>query len=398
MTASSPTLGVIPLSLRAKQLKRLAFLCGLPLTGRKDELVARLTAAASNAPPPAKPRPGPVILSIDLGIRNMALSLLTPASPPVPASRKKSAARSKARGGANQAPSFVGTGPPLINLHTWRRLSLLESATRALARDGEADVPDVDTPGGIFAPPALAKTTSVFLRETVLRLKPAPTHILIERQRWRSQGSTAILEWTVRVNSLEAMFHASLQTLRDVGVWNGVVVSVRPESVGQLFLDEEGDSSTGAKDVAQDVGPEESEIEESTSKPKKRRGKKTSAEAKKLKINLLNRWLDQGDLVEPSNTDARRMLDAYREASKPTRRTRAKRVVVEDEAEDKPLVLDKKLDDLTDSLLQGMAWLRWQENTALLQREGGIEKLLGEDIPSTPSKSKPRTRRKKVDT
>lgn len=413
MVKSSPIPSAISLSLRSAQLKRLAFLCGLPVVGRKDELLARLTAALSKAPSPAKSRPEPVVLSIDLGIKNLALSLLTPASPSASAAGKKTAPRSKARSSTNQAPKNDGTDPPFINLHTWRRLSLIESAARALARDGEEAVAEVETPGAIFAPAALAKTTYEFLKGTVLRLEPAPTHILIERQRWRSNGSTAIQEWTVRVNSLEAMLHASLQTLRDVGIWDGDVISVRPESSGQLFLDAEG-SSTGAKDIVPDEVLEELETGESASKPKKRRAKKTSMEAKKQKISILNRWLDQGGLIEPRNTNARRMLDAYRVASKRFRRSRSEIVVMEDETGEIPLVLDKKLDDLTDSLLQGMAWLRWQENMAVLQREGGIEQLLGEDILSTPAKSKsrtpakpkpitaakpkPRTRRKKVDT
>ncbi|KAI1753172.1 mitochondrial resolvase Ydc2 [Xylaria castorea] len=374
MAANS--LGVIPRSLRADQLKRLSFLCGLPVGGRKEELIARLTAAigSSPLPLPSKSRAGPVVLSIDLGIRNLAFSLLAPVSSSVSVSRKASPKSKKKDSGVNPPPSFLGTSPPTIKLHAWQRLSLLENPTGASAQNGDLDALDVDTTTEVFAPAALAKTANAFLRETVLRSKPLPTHILIERQRWRSSGAPAIQEWTLRVNTLEAMLHASLRTLRDVGVWKGEVFSVRPESVGRLFLHAE-DPSRGR--AAPNREPEEGEVDASTttkSKEKQTSGRKTSTETKKLKIELLNHWLGQGDLIiQPGTVEAGHMLDAYRDASKGAKRSRSKRVTEEDSTEGKPLTIDKKLDDLTDSLMQGMAWLRWQENMALLRLESGVE-------------------------
>ncbi|KAI0428776.1 mitochondrial resolvase Ydc2 [Xylaria sp. FL1042] len=361
MAAGSPTLGTIPRSLRAGQLKRLSFLCGLPVGGRKEELITRLTTAAaaavSNASPPARSRTaGPVVLSIDLGIRNLAFSLMTPVS--TPASRKSKASLS------------TGTSPPPIKLHAWQRLSLLENSNSS---DEDDAISEDASSAGAFAPAVLAKTANAFLQETVMRLKPLPTHILIERQRWRSSGAPAIQEWTVRVNTLEAMLHASLQTLRDIGAWKGQVASIRPERVGQLFLDAEAtDTAAPRKEVEEDV--------EDESGPKSRRkrtsGRKTSAEAKKLKIELLKRWLGQGDAVVASgNKNAGLMLDAYRAASSGAKRRRSKRVV-EEETGKETVTLDSKLDDLTDSLLQGMAWLRWRENMALLRLEDGFEQLL----------------------
>ncbi|KAI0455969.1 mitochondrial resolvase Ydc2 [Xylaria acuta] len=376
MTASS--LGAILRSLRAEQLKRLSYLCGLPVGGRKEELVARLTVAVGNAPLPSKSRAGPVVLSIDLGIRNLAFSLLAPVSSSAAPVSRKADTKSKKGSGANPSPSFLGTSPPTITLHAWQRLSLLESSTGDSTQDSGEDAPDVDTSTGVFAPAALAKTANAFLRETVLQFKPLPTHILIERQRWRSGGAPAIQEWTVRVNTLEAMLHASLRTLRDVGVWKGEVVSIRPERVGQLFLDAE---DRGTRRAAPRKEPEEDEVgDASTGKSRRKRtgGRTTSAESKKLKIELLNHWLGQGDLiVRPSNVEMGHMLDAYRDASKGTKRSRSKRVSEEAGAEEKLPILDRKLDDLTDSLMQGMAWLRWQENMALLQLESGVEQLLG---------------------
>ncbi|RWA08965.1 hypothetical protein EKO27_g6142 [Xylaria grammica] len=349
MAASSPALGVIPLSLKAAQLKRLSFLCGLPVGGRKEELIARLTAANNTPPPPpARSSSGPVVLSIDLGIRNLAFSLLTPAPPSTSASRK-AGTKSKKQSSTNQSLPLLYTRPPTIKLHAWQRLSLLDGTINGSAQNGDVNAPDVDPLTGAFTPAALAKTANAFLQETVLQLKPLPTHILIERQRWRSGGAAAVQEWTLRVNTLEAMLHASLRTLRDVRAWKGEVVS------NKVVKGDKTDAS-GTK-----------------SKGKR----KSSAEAKKLKIDLLGNWIGQGDLViGASNVEAGHMLEAYRDVFQGIKSGKSKRIVGEREAEKKPVTLDKKLDDLTDSLLQGMAWLRWQENLALLRQDNGVEQLL----------------------
>ncbi|KAI0972882.1 mitochondrial resolvase Ydc2 [Xylaria arbuscula] len=367
MGVSNPALGVIPRTLRAEQLKRLSFLCGLPVGGRKDDLIARLTAAAAS--PPSHSRASPVVLSIDLGIRNLAFSLMTPVSA---SAVGKSTAKSKkiSSGNSTNQSSYLGTSPPAIKLHAWKRLSLLDRAATSGSSDGDV-AQEINTPTEAFAPAELARTANAFLQETVMRSMPLPTHILIERQRWRSGGAPAIQEWTVRVNTLEAMLHASLRTLRDIGIWKGQVTSIRPERVGQLFLDAEKPDPKG-------IGEDETDAS-SGRKPrgKSAGGRKTSAEAKKLKIDLLGRWLGQGDVVvAPGNSEAGIMLDAYRDALKGAKRSRSKRVDGDEETGEKRLVLDSKLDDLTDSLLQGMAWMRWQENMALLRSEKGVEQLL----------------------
>jgi len=434
------------LPLRAEQLKRLSFLCGLPVSGRKDELAARLALACATGSTSSKPQQlpaksrsvsgsQPVVLSIDLGIKNLAFSLLTP----VASLRKLNAAGVGAADGGNI------TGPPAIELHTWKRLSFLDpyphsistSTTTTPSKQQNETVTneevDVETSTSIFSPPALAKTANTFLQETVLKLRPLPTHILIERQRWRSGGAAAIQEWTVRVNTLEAMLHASLRTLRDLGVWKGEVVPVTPERVGQFFLlgsDSDPDKALKLKEAEEEneVEVEGEDIpasgERASSRRKKNKTKPkkttTNAETKKAKIALLTRWLDEGDLIiRPANAEAGNMVDAYRTAVNRTKSKRSSNTIPnttssssklkskskskakpaskedvlltqgeEEEEEEREgrgerekggealVKLDKKLDDLTDSLMQGMVWLRWQENMALLRSEGGVEKLL----------------------
>ncbi|KAI0389709.1 mitochondrial resolvase Ydc2 [Xylariaceae sp. FL0594] len=419
--------------LRSEQLKRLSFLCGLPITGRKDELAARLQAAASTSTSTSSPQsqttiptssnpPGaarPVVLSIDLGIKNLAYSLLTPAVPPGSASTSQSGSRGSESEIEHQDAYKTYTDPPAIHLHAWKRLSFLESNPNPNTPTTTTTTTTDDTSSSsssAFTPRALALTTNAFLRRTVLALRPRPTHILIERQRWRSGGGAAVQEWTVRVNTLEAMLHSSLRTLMDCGVWEGEVLSVRPERVGQFFLSSSSDSDS------EDKG-------KSTRKTK-------SADTKRAKIALLSRWLDHNQppqdpgpedkspknsipsttstmIIQPATQEARDTLDAYRSAttscgdSRPKSKSKTN-AQTQEESEAIPTEItttttlisnpnpkednnnnnknknkDKKLDDLTDSLMQGMVWLRWRANTALLASDGGVETLLRLRVPTT---------------
>ncbi len=366
MAASSAAFDVTARHLLARHLKCLSSLCGLPLSGRKPELITRLAAAAAaDDNVPAKP----VVLSIDVGIRNLAYSLLTPVSPKANVKPKKTSS-------STPQTKYIGTSPPVVKLHAWRRLSLLDdAATNGSSQVGsEDDALEVDTSSTRdFSPEALAKTANDFLQNTVLQLKPLPTHILIERQRWRSSGSPAIQEWTLRVNTIEAMLHASLGTLRDVQKWKGEVVTVRPERVVKLFLHPPNlDTPRQSKKAVQKGEADASACEPGT------RPRKTSTEVKKLKINLLRDWLHRQDVVvEPGNRDAGNMIAAYRDGGKAVRRGgRSKRAASETQTEEEQVLLGSKLDDLCDSLLQGLAWLRWQENMALLRQEGGADQLL----------------------
>ena len=61
-------------------------------------------------------------------------------------------------------------------------------------------------------------------------------HFLIERQRFRSGGGSTVLEWTLKVNSLEAMLYAVLETLKREGKWMGNVQGVSPARVTAFWL------------------------------------------------------------------------------------------------------------------------------------------------------------------
>ncbi|KAH9907934.1 Ydc2-catalyt-domain-containing protein [Xylariomycetidae sp. FL2044] len=349
-------------NLKAYQLKRLALICGLPLSATKSELerTLRTTVAdiiAGHRHSIAKWQRDPQslrVLSIDMGIRNLAFSLITPGTTlPTPADAR--------------CDMTEYTQPLPIRLETWRRVDLVEGLGR---QDKEPD----------FSPLAMAGMTSEYLRKYLPELKP--THVLIERQRFRSGGGAAVQEWTLRVNTLEAMLHSSLLTMRELGttkVFKGIknlqTTSVLPGRVGALWLS--GDAwLTGKGKVGSEMVAEGVTTGAAT---------ETKQDSKKLKIDLAGRWIDRGDIITVGNgRDAEVTLKAFHHI---WRRTYAKRALNKHNMKRDVDAYEKlygkfgKADDLADSLLQGMAWLRWEANQALLAQDGGIYKLLGQDVP-----------------
>lgn len=341
-TMSSKLEAILP-KFKSTNLKQLASLCGEKTSGKKADLIDRLIALSHARPAkPPSTKDSRLILSIDLGIRNLGCSLIAPAAP------------SKVL-----SPSALTVDdlrrPPRVHLHSWQRRELLGPSL-----DGLED-PDR------YSPASLAIATDRLVRHDLLPLKP--THVLIERQRWRSGGAAAVQEWTLRVNTLEAMLHASLRTLRELGHWNGELVSVAPNRVARFW-------------------PPPPTMSEETAKMRRsrsakavdgetRKGAKSQQNSKKYKIGVLTSWLAMkrgSEIILPANRDTEDAVKWFR--SKLTR-SRKKSSDVED------LIRDagpRKLDDLTDSLLQGVAWLKWEENRAILLREEGLIRLLEEKL------------------
>ncbi|KAI1136543.1 Ydc2-catalyt-domain-containing protein [Hypoxylon sp. FL0543] len=334
---------------KSTQLKQLAVLCGTKSSGRKAELVERLTAI-SNAHSPNLLATGgqPLVLSIDLGIKNLGYSLLAPAASP---------ASSKLLSSKNLTADDLRR-PPRIHLHAWKRRELLEPSL------DKPDDPDR------FAPASLAIAADRLVRRDLLPLKP--THVLIERQRWRSGGAAAVQEWTLRVNTLEAMLHAALRTLRELGHWEGEIISVAPDRVTRFWPPPP--LSTGSEeDTPKTKGSRSSKGAVGNA----RKGAKSQQNSKKHKIGVLTGWLAEegrSKIILPANPGAEDAIRQYRRKLVRTRRS---------SAADENLAGDagpRKLDDLTDSLLQGAAWLKWEENRALLLTEDGVTKLLDSDL------------------
>lgn len=160
-------------------------------------------------------------------------------------------------------------------------------------------------------------------------------------------------EWTLRVNMFEAMIYAVLQTYIARGLWAGGIHPVAPRKVVNFWLGDSPDSKDRAGSVSK------------------------SARTKTAKVELVASWLEQGSLVrlEGAAASMGRALLERRKGGKKMNRKEAKTA---DRNEDGLEGVEiGKLDDLADCLLQGMAWIRWEENRRAILSRGtaAVEQL-----------------------
>ncbi|KAF1839237.1 ribonuclease H-like protein [Decorospora gaudefroyi] len=272
----------------------------------------------------------------------------------------------------------------------WEKIDLL-SAKLDPQREDTVDMDEYTDP---YSSTSLSKTAYWLVKDTILAR--APDIILIEKQRWRSGSGSAIQQWTLRVNTLEGMLWAVLQTLyvegknensSSVGSKrknNYEVFAVDPKRVGQYWLAQyagrlaNSKASTAGSTTRTNEGVEEQENEAT---PKKKPSR-TKAE-KKVRIALLRSWLTStppstAPTTHPTtpkisfkiSENAASTLQSLVSPSKPTRRKKGTETVTEgvvaaDEIGDTEI---KKLDDITECFLQAAAWVSWESNRLQLLR------------------------------
>ncbi|KAL9099624.1 MAG: hypothetical protein Q9163_004899 [Psora crenata] len=310
-------------TLKSAQLKSLSAAIGINSSGTKPTLITQLrnhlrkaAFAASNGArgkdgSTSEEEDGQNVISIDMGIRNLAYCRF-------------------------HIPKVVTRTiqPVKPSILEWNRVNVSLPTAFSTANGSDKPQPP-DKAEESFDPPTYAAHAYTLL-QSLLRSSPhtaKPTHILIERQRYRSMSGSGVQEWTLRVNMFEAMLYAVLETLRREGKWEGNVVGINPGRVQRFWLGEGGLASE--------------------SPPKRITKVKRSVRNKMLKIQLVGKWLEAMD-----------MFDLDGEA-----KTMGERYVKKTEEREGQGKLGK-LDDLADCLLQGMAWLRWEENRRLIRQRG----------------------------
>jgi cruciform cutting endonuclease 1 len=259
------------------------------------------------------------------------------------------------------------------------------------AESTEQDMESADEDLDPYSVDALSKTAYGLVKSTILA--GSPDIILIEKQRWRSGGGSAVQQWTVRVNTLEGMLWAVLQTLYTERLTKGAktsdneklfkVFSADPKRVGQYWLARAaGRLAEGEKEVVESTGDSEPENKANEDEPAtKKKPSKTKAE-KKAKIALLRSWLTAtpastasvtGKTVPGITFKIAPGAEATRQAlcspSKPARRKKTKEAPADAlSTTDIGETELKKLDDITDCFLQAAAWVSWESNHLQLQQ------------------------------
>ncbi|MCJ1336820.1 hypothetical protein MMC09_002098 [Bachmanniomyces sp. S44760] len=302
------------------KLRPIAISIGVNSTGKKDQLVSRISedlqtkrwSAQDCSPSDGRGR----LISIDMGIRNLAYCRIAVLP------------RRACRTSANSIP-FV---------EDWQRIAVSEQVKVVTSNES-----------GLLAntkesfDPALYSEHAYELVTTLLTPKPQPSHILIERQRFRSMGGSAVQEWTLRVNMFESMLYAVLETFRQQGLWKGRVWPIAPSKVNKYWLPED-----------------KVEVDRTQSKGRIHDTKT----AKREKINLVRSWLEDKNKIAFVGPTEKVRQDFL---SKAERKKRANASQPIGQASTSAI---GKLDDLADCLLQGIAWVEWEENRRLVSAKG----------------------------
>lgn len=326
--------------LKAWQFRYWALLTGMTPSGRKAELQHALTRgleAASLKKINTSSTTGRRVVSVDMGIRNLAYCVVDV-----------------------QSRSRTSHTPRPVKVTHWLRRDLLNPAASIVApfTDNEARHEDEEAAqkkskppadSEAFTPPQLSKTAYNVVTGL---LSHKPDEILIERQRFRSGSASAILEWTIRVNMLESMLWASLETLRassSSDTFFPEVLAIPPRRVAEFWLSDQTLPLSPPVDIF-DQGQKLADVTAPSSKTRKARAKIE----KKDKVALVKKWA-----TEPVNDSGVNLVfegqaAGIAEAFKLETSRGAKQIA------------GGKLDDLADCLLQAVAHLRWEENKIVI--------------------------------
>ena len=331
----TPALRSQPLSwltgLKSVQLQRVARATGIQSSGTNGVLTERIrdTLAPCLLQSTEDTRNGRMqggkpmsILSIDMGIQNLAFAHLKVPRSDQARKPELTAWRRLAMSEISSLDLNSTSGVQALTVTRRTEDSLSKQKTKAQTTED----PIVEQIGQKIKEkesfcPALYAKNAYTLINTLLHTYN-PTHILIERQRFRSAGGSAVQEWTIRVGVFEGMLYAVLHTLLQERSSAIQIHGIEPKRVVKYWIDKE------------------------------RGGEKMSArEVKKAKIEIVGGWLEDGRVgIEK---DVQGLVGAYLGKLRKEGKSEV-----------------GKLDDLADCLLQGVTWLEWEEMRARLGKDG----------------------------
>jgi cruciform cutting endonuclease 1 len=326
-------------ALKSKPLQHIAFLTGVPSTGTKSHITEQLYESIRR---PRLPSGKSRILSVDMGIRNLAYCVI-------------------------DVPASLHTTGKRLHVQSWKRLDLLEKmkpnvATSQLEDEldqfiesdkGESKAVEKAIMKNSFTPSVMSR---VALQVAQDFLKYKPDVILIERQRFRSGGGSAIQEWTVRVNTLESMLWACFETMKSVqgdkkAGGFPTVYEVAPKRVASFWTGPSEAHLPAADLLTPEFSPPDLKVTAVKAK--------TAGAGKKEKIAVLRSWLEgTGGVSLEFSPETKLTVAAFATGLK-RRKTKSSESITNEEA---VTGRETKLDDLADCVLQGTAWVRWEEN------------------------------------
>lgn len=373
----------------ATQLEEIAIATGFPSSGTKKLLIERLRQCAFQCAlsghKGTESRSRRVsLLSIDMGIRNLAFAHIT--IDPLE--------RADAKGISHQSPvlqtwnrldvSALGHDEQSHDLHLSSRFGTSSSSCQEKESTEETSL---EQESNVFAPENFARRAYSLLISMITTFKP--THILIERQRFRSAGGSAVQEWTLRVGMFESMLYAILHTLQQEQLKRSLKTNVEfrevhiegvdPKRVLRYWINPHSvnvdNGTTKSKRIKskKPTNPDATEIDdlndEQEAKGKTRKKGLNAREGKKAKIDTVQCWLNslskkgmatssstgKAPIVLGSGVLTRQVSEAFlTKCNKPRARSSRNRTTTESRID------IGKLDDLADCLLQGVAWWQWQ--------------------------------------
>ena len=395
-------------NLTVADLKALLTRIGSPTSGRKPVLAARLTQdlqvprlplSSKNATSRTKSGRAQIgnhkksarILSIDMGVKNLAFCVAD-------ASMQSRAGQS----GKSESDSEARQVEAKMHTIAWRRVDVMHEMAEANARHqlpiGDHSVAPEPNLEGSFHPRVLARAAHALLTRVLLPYKP--DIILIERQRYRSGSGAAIQEWTVRVNMLESMLWAVLEALKGE-TWNlpspsnaedagqPQVFDVSPARVGTFWIDSPDKKQDARRSAASiqafELGPKGEVSEKACESAATARKISVAKVRKKDKIQLVRSWLSHapysskttktGNDKEQAQENNALITFSFAPEAEETREalcitrsgTKRSKIMNKDIAKTGDV---RKLDDLADCFLQAAAWVAWEWNRLEIQREG----------------------------